>query len=201
MALAAAACWALQIPDQYPHWLNNSNKDSYHSETMLGQMYDRVQQHPINKQLQDQLLTQENDPERYRQQLHEQADAIAAAWMQRLQGSPLLPDAVVLLPQVADVMQEFDSDLTSLMNNWHVHDVGEYATPGSTVQPAPGILRRAALICWCRCSQRLVSNLIMLAGRLPMSQLCRAQGPLKTCGAQDATQGSACICLHSSAVF
>jgi hypothetical protein len=125
---ASAACWALQIPDQYPHWLNNTNKGSYHSGTILGQMYDRVEQHPINRQLQDKLLAKEMEPEQYQQQLHDQANAIAAGWMQRLRGSPLLPDAVVLLPRVVEVLEEFESDLSSLMNNWHVPDVGECAS-------------------------------------------------------------------------
>lgn len=89
-------------------------------------MYDRVQQHPINKQLLDQLLTQEMDPQRYQQQLRDKADDTAAGWMQRLQGWPLLPDAVVLLPRVVEVMQEFEGDLLSLMNNWRVYDVGEW---------------------------------------------------------------------------
>jgi hypothetical protein len=106
-------------------------------------MYDRVQQHPINKQLQEQLLTQEMQPERYQQQLRAQADATAAGWMQRLQGWPLLPDAIVLLPRVVEVMEEFEDNLQSLMNHYKVHDVGEYHThcmmqcsASDVVQPA-----------------------------------------------------------------
>lgn len=92
-------------------------------------MYDRVQQHPINQQLQEQLLSQEMQPGQYLQQLQNQADAAAAGWMQQLQGWPLLLDAVVLLPLVVEVMQEFEGDLLSLMNNWRVYDVGECTGP------------------------------------------------------------------------
>lgn len=101
-------------------------RESVHSDSILGQMYDRVAAHPINQQLQEQQLLQNNQPRAYLQQLHQQAGDVAAAWAGRLRASPLLLDAVVLLPHVREVAAEFESDLTSLMNHWQVYDVGEW---------------------------------------------------------------------------
>ena len=54
--------YILQIPDKYPHWMQNPNRPSYESQKLLGKMFDRVQQHPINKKLQELLLLQDNNP-------------------------------------------------------------------------------------------------------------------------------------------
>lgn len=133
-----------QVPDSYPHWLANNNKDAYHSDKLLGQMYDRVLEHPINKQLLQTELQQQNDPQRSIQQ--QGAKEVAAAWLQRLQASgfPLLCDVLVLLPRVSDVWDEFESDVLSLMNHWHVHDVGECVILGVC----------GALGCQCRVQPR-----------------------------------------------
>lgn len=98
---------------------------SYHSDKILGQVYDRVITHPVNEQLLMQLILRDNHPDQYAQQLQDQAAAVAAAWMQRLQGWRLLGDAVVLLPAVLEVLGEYEDDLASMMKNWRVHDVGE----------------------------------------------------------------------------
>jgi len=115
----------VQVPDKYPHWMQKQDKESEHSDKVLGQMYDRVQQHPINKQLQEQELVQANDPKQHVQQLRQQAAAIADAWVQRLQGWPLLLDAFVLQPRVQEILADFDADITGLKNVWHVHDAGK----------------------------------------------------------------------------
>jgi hypothetical protein len=115
-----------QIPDSWPHWINKpGNVSSYHSDKILGQIYDRVISHPVNEQLQMQLLLRDNDPDQYAQQLQEQAEAVAAAWMQRLQGWPLLGDAVVLLPAELGVLWDYQDDLYSMIKNWKVYVVGE----------------------------------------------------------------------------
>lgn len=108
--------------------MERTQRESEHSKSILGKMYDRVTPHPINKQLQEQQLLQDNQPQAYLQQLHQQAGDLAAAWAGRLGASPLLLAAVVLLPRVREVSADFESDLTSLMNHWQVYDVGEWLT-------------------------------------------------------------------------
>jgi hypothetical protein len=44
--------------------------------------------------------------------------------MQRLQGWPLLLDAVVLLPQVRGICAQWEADVVALMHVWREFDLG-----------------------------------------------------------------------------
>jgi hypothetical protein len=41
----------VQKPDKFPHWMEKADKPSYKSETVLGQLYDQVVQHPVAQEV------------------------------------------------------------------------------------------------------------------------------------------------------
>jgi hypothetical protein len=63
--VAAAVAVASQAPKEWPHWMEKDSSISYQSDKILGQFYDKVLQHPINEQLQQQWLLQQNNPIHY----------------------------------------------------------------------------------------------------------------------------------------
>lgn len=93
--------------------MEKTDREMYTSTKVLGQMYDRVLQHPIIRQLEQAGATANKQP------------APAHTWPAKLLHVPGISAGMQQLQQAEVNYTEFESDMIGLMNHWEVYDVGE----------------------------------------------------------------------------
>jgi hypothetical protein len=104
--------------------MEKAEGDSYRSNTVLGQLYDRVLAHPVSKKFQDNDINNLADAD-------SGSDAtlatILAAQQQLLQVPGVSPgcDNRVWRRAAAAELKVFQREVWELMTHWHVADIGE----------------------------------------------------------------------------
>lgn len=133
-------CGAMQVPETYPHYMERHDKDSYHSTTVLGKIYDRTLNHPVYKKLvqgdsssssdspaassRASLLTKSSTAVRNAWQPKAVGPALQLNWPSQLLQVPAAAGWEAFLPAAEEHFAEFERDVLGLMNDWNVYDLG-----------------------------------------------------------------------------
>lgn len=140
--LAPLSHCLLQIPTEYPHWMEKKGRKMYESTTVLGKMYDRVMQHPLTKHLMENVpgscgnnltsttanSSSSSQPQNgYLTSGSARDHSRAVTWPgDLLLRVPGIAPAYRQLLELAEAhFIEFESDMVGLMNHWEVYNVGE----------------------------------------------------------------------------